>query len=399
MIVLALDTALAACSVALYDARRDLMLAARYQAIARGHAELLPAMIEAVMAECDLAMGSIDRIVVTRGPGTFTGVRIGLATARGLALALDRPVCGITTLEALAAAASTSPANTACLACAIDARRGEVYRQDFGPDGTPLNAARLVTVEAAAEQVPPDAVLVGNGSAVLIAAGCDRQLASAPSLPDAAAFVRRAARLVPEAAPAEPLYLRAPDAKAQMPFVATSQAPIAVIDAGPAQAGILAGLHASAFVRAWSATEIATLLSAPGAIALMAVTGTAGREPVGFVLARHAADEAEILTICTRPAARRRGVARQLMSCLIGLLPQHGATSLFLEVDAGNQSALGLYRGLGFSEAGRRTGYYGNLTDGGSDALVMRRQLQAAQASLHPGAGVPIGEANGSLDP
>ncbi len=98
-----------------------------------------------------------------------------------------------------------------------------------------------------------------------------------PALPDAARFIRRAATMTPDAALLEPLYLRAPDAKPQRPIVTTSAAPVSVIAAGSGHAAILANLHASAFARGWTADEIATLMAAPGTIALLAVLGTGKR--------------------------------------------------------------------------------------------------------------------------
>ena len=373
MIVLAFDTALAACSVALYDASRDRMLATRHEFMARGHAETLPGMIEAVMTEGGLAMAALDRIAVTRGPGTFTGVRIGIATARGLALATNLPICAMTTLEALAVAVPTP--HHAPTASVIDARRGEVYMQIFDVDGTAVDAARLVSIETAVRQIPSGTILVGTGAAILIAAGCDGLPAAAATLPDAAIFVRQAAKHPPDREALEPLYLRAPDAKPQAPVVTTSAAPTSVIEAGPAHALILAGLHDASFDRPWSASEFAVMMQAPGAIALLAIAGGDHQAPMGFVLARKAADEAEILTFCTRPAARRRGVARQLLACLAKRLGKQGAVSMFLEVAADNAPAIALYQNAGFAEVGRRSGYYTAVECGLSDAIVMRRYL------------------------
>jgi len=123
---------------------------------------------------------------------------------------------------------------------------------------------------------------------------------------------------------------------------------------------------------------MATMAAAPGTVALVAMEKTEHNEPVGFILARRAADEAEILTLCTRPSARRRGVARQLLSALTARLCEEGARALFLEVDAGNDAALDLYRHLGFTAVGRRAGYYAADDNGGSDAVVMRRDLKSS---------------------
>jgi len=373
MIVLAFDTALAACSVALYDASRDQMLAARHEYMARGHAETLPGMIEAVMAEGGLAMAALDCIAVTRGPGTFTGVRIGIATARGLALATNLPVCAITTLKALAA--DVPRPRHAPTASVIDARRGEVYMQIFDVDGTAVDAARLLNIETAIRQIPSGAILVGTGAAILIAAGCDGLPAAAATLPDAATFVREAAKHPAAREAIEPLYLRAPDAKVQAPAITTSTVPTSVIEASPAHASILAGLHHASFDRPWNASEFAVMMQTPGAISLLAMTGSDHRTPIGFVLARKAADEAEILTLCTRPAARRHGVARQLLDCLTERLEKQGTASIFLEVGADNAPAIALYENAGFAEVGRRPGYYAGIEGGLDDAIVMQRSL------------------------
>ena len=373
MIVLAFDAALAACSVALYDADRDRLLAARHEAMARGHAEVLPGMIEAVMTEGGLTMSALDRIAVTRGPGTFTGVRIGIATARGLALATNRPVCAMTTLEALAMAVPAP--RRAPIASVIDARRGEVYLQIFHVDGTAVDAARIVSIETAVREIPSGTILVGTGAAIVIAAGCNGVPAAASTLPDAANFVRQAVKRIPDREALEPLYLRAPDAKPQALVVAASAAPTSVIEVGSGHASILAGLHAASYDRPWRASEFAMMMQAPGAIALLATAGGDHEAAMGFVLARTAADEAEILTLCTRPAARRRGVARQLLACLAKQLGKQGAVSLFLEVGADNAPAIALYQSAGFAEVGRRTGYYAGVDGGLSDAIVMRRYL------------------------
>ena len=376
MIVLAFDTALAACSAALYDTRLDKVLSARHALMAQGHAEALPGMIAGVMGEAGLAMSAIDRIAVTRGPGTFTGVRIGLATARGFALALERPAIGIGTLEALAAAVPAGGERS--VVSIIDARRGEVYLQIFAADGTPQDDPRLASIESAVEQIPENARLVGTGADLPAFAAFRTEIAQVPALPDAACFIRRAATMAPDAALLEPLYLRAPDAKPQRPIVTTSAAPVSVIAAGSGHAAILANLHASAFARGWRVDEITTLMAAPGTIALLAVLGTGKDEPAGFVLARTAADEAEILTLCTRPSARRRGIARQLVSALMEQLQAAGVSTLFLEVDTGNDAALALYRGLGFGAVGERRDYYGASGGSGGDAVVMRRDLKDA---------------------
>src|SRR5678815_1575047 len=103
MIVLGLDTCLSSCSVAVRDGER--VLASAREVMARGHQERLAPMAQAVMAEAGLSFDKLDRIAVTVGPGSFTGLRVGIAFAKGLALALDLPTVGVGSLEALGAEA------------------------------------------------------------------------------------------------------------------------------------------------------------------------------------------------------------------------------------------------------------------------------------------------------
>jgi len=126
----------------------------------------------------------------------------------------------------------------------------------------------------------------------------------------------------------------------------------------------LAALHAVCFDRAWDVNTLSDMLAAPGAFAFA--------HEDGFVLGRVAADEAEILTLAVRPAARGKGLGRALLQAAIGKACTLGATTMFLEVGADNPHALALYTGLGFAKVGARKGYYE-----GRDALVLRLPLAA----------------------
>jgi tRNA threonylcarbamoyladenosine biosynthesis protein TsaB len=159
--------------------------------------------------------GDVRRIAVTTGPGTFTGQRIGLAFARGLRLALHVPCVGVTTLEAMAAAAQAEAPGRACLV-ASDAKRGEAYVQAFGASGDALSPPRLLPLAEAATlaaSLGPEAVLAGTAAAGL-AAG----YAVAISQPDAVWVGRLGQRRTPDDHPPAPLYLRAPDAKLPGPL-------------------------------------------------------------------------------------------------------------------------------------------------------------------------------------
>lgn len=209
--MLIVDTALELCTAGVFeiDAAGARLMGLRSEAMARGHSERLAGFARDAMADSGLAFAALDRIGVTVGPGSFTGLRVGLAFAQGLGAALDRPVVGISTLDALAA--STTPA--AGLAALIDARRGQVYAR-FWRDGEAMGPPAALSLAAAAEKVAAlgaGAVLAGSGAALFPAV-----LPAARRLrlvgPDPSALARLTAAADPAAAPPWPLYLRAPDA-------------------------------------------------------------------------------------------------------------------------------------------------------------------------------------------
>ena len=206
--VLALDTAQNACSVALVAG--DLVLAHASEPMVRGHQERLALMVQEVMVQAGLAFADLDRIGVTVGPGSFTGLRVGMAFAKGLGLALAKPCIGIGCLPALAASADVPG-----MVCAIiDARRGQVYIQIFD-DGQALMAPDAVTLEVAVARLAElwnggPLTIIGPGAALL-----EGVIASARIMVCEAADPVALARLAAIApiSPVRPLYLRAPDAK------------------------------------------------------------------------------------------------------------------------------------------------------------------------------------------
>src|SRR5690348_3110585 len=137
MRILAIDTALEVCAAAVLDTAHGAILARESIAMTRGHAEALMPMIARVMAASGGTFDALDRIAVTVGPGSFTGLRVGIAAARGLALAAKRPAVGLTTLSAYAAPI-VGRSGTAPVISAIDARHDHVYFQIVGGDGSRL---------------------------------------------------------------------------------------------------------------------------------------------------------------------------------------------------------------------------------------------------------------------
>src|SRR6478735_11183374 len=149
MRVLAIDTALEACSVAVLDTARADLRVQESLPMQRGHAEALMPLIARILQSAQLDFADFDRIAVTTGPGSFTGLRVGIAAARGIALAAGKPAFGLTTLAAYAAPYIAADDKTA-VAVAIDARHQHVYLQVFGAGGRTLVAPRIASVAHAA---------------------------------------------------------------------------------------------------------------------------------------------------------------------------------------------------------------------------------------------------------
>jgi tRNA threonylcarbamoyladenosine biosynthesis protein TsaB len=230
MLILAIDTALDACAAAVLDTESGSLIARESQSMKRGHAEALMPLIARVMDQSDVGFAALDRIAVTTGPGSFTGLRVGLSAARGIALAAGKPVVGLTTLTAYAAAAVSETGQHPIIS-AIDARHDHVYFQVVAGNGDSLIRPRVAQVAEALEATRFGApILVGNAAALLAA----RWPADAPEpvqvdpqpAPDIAWVAWLGAAVAPDTAPARPYYLRAPDAKPQTdPLQKASQAP------------------------------------------------------------------------------------------------------------------------------------------------------------------------------
>jgi tRNA threonylcarbamoyl adenosine modification protein YeaZ len=205
--LLALDAATAALSVAVWSEGR--IVARLAEGPGRRHAERLVPMVEAVLAAAGLGYADLDAFAATVGPGSFTGVRIGLGAARGLALAAAKPLIGVTTLEALAWGRGA-----ACVAV-IASGRDLVFVQAFHAGGARRTEPALLRLDDAAAIVAEGDLLIGDAAAALAAVTGAPVVAEATH-PDAGAVAALAARRFaagPPAAVPVPLYLRPPDAK------------------------------------------------------------------------------------------------------------------------------------------------------------------------------------------
>ncbi|WP_425990395.1 tRNA (adenosine(37)-N6)-threonylcarbamoyltransferase complex dimerization subunit type 1 TsaB [Brevundimonas sp. TWP2-3-2] len=201
MRVLVIDTALDACTAAVFEEGRALGL--RSDVMARGHSERLGGFVRDAVAEAGGGFEALDRIGVTVGPGSFTGLRVGLAFAQGLGAALGLPVVGVSTLAALALSADGGQGTTAAV---IDARRGQVYLQLF-ETGHPASEPEAVSLEDAIARLADRSWRITGSGATLVGGEV-----STVTAPDPAALAALTAALDPAIHPPRPLYLRAPDA-------------------------------------------------------------------------------------------------------------------------------------------------------------------------------------------
>lgn len=219
MRILAIDTALAACAVAVLDTEKGARSTSETVPMLRGQAEALMPMIARVMDEMNIEFSELDRIAVTVGPGSFTGLRVGISAARGIALAASKPAVGLSTLAAYAAP-HIAQDDTLPVVAVIDARHDHVYMQVFGAGGRTLVSPRIAPLrEAAHTAALAPARIVGSAAKLVVAAWPSGEqppvLVEAPDVPDVNWVARLGAAATPGPGSPKPLYLRPPEAQAQ----------------------------------------------------------------------------------------------------------------------------------------------------------------------------------------
>ncbi|PCI40907.1 MAG: tRNA (adenosine(37)-N6)-threonylcarbamoyltransferase complex dimerization subunit type 1 TsaB [Rhodospirillaceae bacterium] len=216
-LILAIDSATSGCSVCVSN--NDGPLAKMVKEMSRGQAEVLIPMAEDVLKQAKVTPQDLDAIAVTNGPGAFTGLRIGLAGARGLALALGIPCVGITTLEVLAAATASAERKDKVILACVESKRADIYVQTFAPDLSPLSAPLALDGPALFEFCKDISALLlvgdaaGRAREMLNGCAADIVLSTADALPDPALIAQLAKDRIDGAQTPEPLYLRPPDAK------------------------------------------------------------------------------------------------------------------------------------------------------------------------------------------
>ncbi len=375
-----MDTSAGACSAALWE---DAIIFERTKEMQRGHAEALLPMIFSVMRDADRRFTDLDLVAVTVGPGAFTGLRVGLAAARGIALAAGLSCFGVTTLEAIAEAIDWPTLARRPALVALDNKQGGVYAQMFQA-GRPLEPPSVQTArtlggtlrrsarrDSRRRLADADRRLAGRGCRRTdrgdrCAAIPDGEPGSGnrrPSLVGGRKAVDAAGAALPAAA-----HDRAAAGESRRRMIE----PVVIGPAVAADAEAIAAMDRECLQDGWEATTVGTLLGELSAICRVARSHSG---IAGFVLCRLAADECEVLSCAVDTGFRRRGTARLLLQAAFDEAVSRGGRKAFLEVAEDNAPALALYTGLGFRTAGRRRRYYRRPRGEAIDALVMSRAL------------------------
>lgn len=219
MRVLAIDTALGAASACVLDQGQASPVAGETLLMQRGHAEALLPLIDRVMARVDEGFASLHRVAVTIGPGSFTGIRVGIAAARAIGLAWEVPVAGVSVLAALAAPL-LSDGTGGIVVAVIDARHDNVFFQAFAPAGQTLVQPRIAPIGEALRAVADTQFrATGPGAKAIASAASARgmtvDVVGSLVAPEIAYVAMLGAAANPDAAPPRPMYLKAPDARPQ----------------------------------------------------------------------------------------------------------------------------------------------------------------------------------------
>jgi len=217
MRILAIDTSCGAASAAVYDDVAREALAQETIPMAQGHAEALAPMVQRVMEKVEGGFPTLDRVAVCVGPGSFTGIRIGLAMGRAIGVALSAPVVGVSSLVAFAGPLLADPRPGVIIA-AIDANHGQIYFQLFEPSGRPLFVPRVAKLRDAIRLIGGGtARLCGNAASIIAdetaKTGGDFDASQATPFPDIVAIARAGLALDPASAPPRPIYVKPPDAQ------------------------------------------------------------------------------------------------------------------------------------------------------------------------------------------
>jgi tRNA threonylcarbamoyladenosine biosynthesis protein TsaB len=217
MRILAIDTSCGAASACVMEGGAAEPIAQETLPMERGHAEALAPLLQRIMGSIEGGFASLDRVAATVGPGSFTGIRIGLATARAIGLALSVPVVGVSSLTAFAGPLLAEP-RPGVIAAAIDAKHGRLYLLLLEPSGRPVLAPRVTTIRDAIRLLGSGPARLAGSGAPLLAAEAARiglavEVVGNVAFPDILSIARLGLVAEPGESPPRPLYLKAPDAQ------------------------------------------------------------------------------------------------------------------------------------------------------------------------------------------
>jgi ribosomal-protein-alanine N-acetyltransferase len=382
-------------------------LAQLSEEVGHGHTRRLTPLVNEALARAGVGHRALGWVAADLGPGSFTGVRVGLATAEALALAAEAPLTGASSLAALALSCG---AERALVVPLVPGGRHDLYagfhRADAHGRVTLLAAPRVAALPALLAAVAEARALLPRGAGLrFVGPGAAREREAlerfAPgstepawrfaglSAADLAAAVRSgagpAAGLPAPGEESRPLYVRSAQAEERVRRAALAGRPLTLRDFTEGDLPEVAAIERRVFSDAWPESFFREELSQAMAWARVAEADGA---IVGYLLAWVGAGAGHIGNLGVVPEARRRGVARALLGDLAAHAGAVGATELTLEVRTSNFAAQALYRGFGYRLAGLRRGYY---RDTGEDALVMAwRAPDAGAASTVAGPGGPV---------
>lgn len=404
--ILAIETTTRTGSVAvLRDDQTGLQLFDGAMTQQIGHAETVLPLIDSVIRQAGITRADIGLVAFGQGPGAFTGIRLGCSVAQGIALALELPVVAVNSLQTVAAAFEIGSAVTLV---ALDARMQEVYFAAYGAGGIELQAPVLLSASDVPRFVQARlkfwvravgsdqlACLVGEGWQVVNAEVDQAWIASLPvrSLDaEARPHAREVAlvglkrwqagqTLLPEQA--LPLYLRDKVAftteerqhglggNPKVDPSASAQSSVLLLPMMPVDLNEVVELERQSQAFPWSRRNFEDALAAGYRAWVLRVGDTLA----GFCVAMPTPDDVHLLVIAVAPDLRRKGLATQLLLQVDQLAHDHGVSRVLLEVRPSNTRALAFYAKQGFSQIGKRRGYYPAGKGEREDALVLAREV------------------------
>jgi len=399
---LAIESATEHVEVLVVDAAGEAASQVREE-VGHGHTRRLSALVAEALGRAKISPESLLWIASDLGPGSFTGVRVGLATAAGLALPSGAARLGASSLASLAL---SSGARRALLVPLVPAGHRDLYAGFFRADTRGqirlLASPRVGDLEAVFRAVNEVMALVPGFAVKFLGPGAGRERArlegafegstfpawrhdglSAEDLARAAtAGLGPAAGLPARSAPFEPLYVRPAQAEERVRRRALAGIPIRIREFTPADLSAVTALERRVFGDPWPESFFREELSQPLSYARIAERPSADAPSgpprlAGYLVAWVGSEEGHLANLAVAPEQRRAGVARALVEDLLSSARQAGVKSLSLEVRVSNDAAQALYRSLGFRLAGLRRGYY---RDSGEDALIMLWSARARDA-------------------